>query len=74
VKLANCCTDARDEIRKKTVVTFANPSPVMVQSASQDSLGSAHSQFSSGTNNTAGQDILRLSPGEEVTRLVNGHV
>jgi len=58
--------DARDEIRKKTV-TFANPSPAMVQSASQDSLGSALSQSSGGTNNNNGQlDILRLSPGQEV--------
>jgi len=58
--------DARDEIRKKTV-TFANPSPAMVQSASQDSLGSALSQSSGGPTTNGGQlDILRLSPGQEV--------
>jgi len=60
--------DARDEVRKKTV-TFASPSPVMVQSASQDSLGSALSQTSGVGSNTAGSsqvDILRLSPGQEV--------
>jgi len=61
--------DARDEVRKKTV-TFASPSPVMAQSPSQDSLGSALSQSSGGTgtaHNTTGQmDILRLSPGQEV--------
>jgi hypothetical protein len=64
----NCfvCEDARDEIRKKTV-TFANPSPAMVQSASQDSLGSALSQSSGGPTTNGGQlDILRLSPGQEV--------
>jgi len=55
--------DAKDETRKKTV-TFANPTPVMAQSPSQDSLGSALSQTS---NNPSGQvDILRLSPGQEV--------
>jgi len=58
--------DARDETRKKTV-TFANPSPAMAQSPSQDSLGSALSQTSGGGGNTAGQvDILRLSPAMEV--------
>merc|ERR1712192_340920 len=58
--------DARDEIRKKTV-TFANHSPAMVQSASQDSLGSALSQSSGGPATNGGQlEILRLSPGQEV--------
>ena len=49
-------------------MTFANPTPVMAQSPSQDSLGSALSQTS---NNPSGQvDILRLSPGQEVGRVV----
>jgi len=57
--------DARDEVRKKTV-TFASPSPVMAQSPSQDSLGSALSQTSGGQAASSQQDILRLSPGQEV--------
>lgn len=59
--------DARDEVRKKTV-TFASPGPAMVQSPSQDSLGSALSLSSGGTaSTTPGQlDILRLTPGQEV--------
>jgi len=55
--------DARDETRKKTV-TFANPNPVMAQSPSQDSLGSALSQTSGNANGQV--DILRLTPGQEV--------
>merc|ERR1719317_494449 len=50
--------------REKKTVTFANPTPVMAQSPSQDSLGSALSQTS--TNPTGQVDILRLSPGQEV--------
>ena len=62
----NDTIDAKDETRKKSV-TFANPTPVMAQSPSHDSLGSALSQTSS--NPTGQVDILRLSPWQEVGRV-----
>lgn len=57
--------ELRDENKKKTV-TFASPSPAIVQSPSQDSIGSTLSHSNVLNNNSSQPEILRLTPGQEV--------